>query len=194
MPGPFLLGVNPALSLLPDALCYSMKNGKESHMLPGVLYYKTISSPIGPLRLVASGKGLCAILFHGGRGSRITHDGGLKQDNDHPVLLQAEEQLHEYFRGRRKDFDLALDVRGTVFQMKAWRELNRIPYGKTISYGEQAKRMGDARKARAVGHANGRNPLPIVVPCHRVIGASGALTGFGGGLAIKRYLLELEAA
>jgi len=163
-------------------------------MLPQTLYYKTIASPIGSLRLMASDKGLCAVLFHGGRNNRVTFEGGLEQADDHPVLVQAEKQLKEYFEGKRKDFALKLDVRGTVFQQKVWRELNRIPYGKTISYGEQAKRMGDANKARAVGMANGRNPLPIVVPCHRVIGASGNLTGFGGGLPIKQYLLEFEAA
>ena len=158
-------------------------------MQPRILYYKTIPSPVGSLRLVASDKGLCAVLF---RGSRVVYASPLEQDDDHPMLKKAQKQLAEYFSGKRKKFDLPLDIKGTVFQMKAWRELQKIPYGKTISYGQQARGVGDANKARAVGMANGRNPLCIVVPCHRVIGASGELTGFGGGLKTKQYLLELE--
>lgn len=163
-------------------------------MLQRVLYYKTIPSPIGPLRLMASERGLCAVLFNAGRNTRLNCEGLLEQSDEHPVLMKAEKQLNEYFAGRRKDFDLTLDMRGTVFQVKAWRELQKIPYGQTISYGEQARRLGDAGKARAVGMANGRNPLPIVVPCHRVIGVSGALTGFAGGLPIKEFLLGHESA
>lgn len=158
-----------------------------------VLYYKTIASPIGPLRLMASHKGLCAVLFHGGRNNRVYFDGLLEQNDDHILLRKAEKQFAEYFAGSRKDFDLALDMRGTVFQVKAWRELQKIPFGETISYGEQAKRMGDLKKARAAGMANGRNPLPIVVPCHRVIGSTGSLTGYGGGIERKRWLLAHEA-
>lgn len=161
-------------------------------MNPRVLYYKTIASPIGPLRLIASDKGLCAVLLNGGRHARLTVNGVLERDDTHAILLKAEKQFAEYFSGKRKQFDIPLDVRGTVFQQKAWRELSKIPYGQTISYGEQARRMGDAKKARACGMANGGNPLSIVVPCHRVIGASGALTGFGGGLAAKEFLLNLE--
>ena len=162
-------------------------------MLQRVLYYKTIPSPIGPLRLMASDRGLCAVLFNAGRNTRLSFEGMLEQSDEHPTLLKAEKQLDEYFTGRRKDFDLKLDMRGTVFQIKAWRELQKIPYGQTISYGEQARRLGDAGKARAVGMANGRNPLPIVVLCHRVIGVSGALTGFAGGLPIKEFLLGHES-
>ena len=161
-------------------------------MLQRVIYYKTIESPVGKLRLMATDKGLSAVLFNGGRGVKKLPPSALEQDDNHPMLKKAEKQLKEYFAGKRKDFDLPLDPQGTVFQIKAWRELSKIPYGKTISYGEQAKRVGDAKKARAVGMANGRNPLAIVVPCHRVIGASGALTGFGGGLKTKKYLLDLE--
>jgi methylated-DNA-[protein]-cysteine S-methyltransferase len=156
------------------------------------LYYKTIPSPVGPLQLVTSDKGLCCVLFDGGRHNRLMVDGGLEQNDAHPLLLKAEQQLAEYFSGKRKSFDVKLDMRGTVFQIKAWRELQKIPYGETISYGEQAKRVGDAKKARAVGMANGRNPLAIIVPCHRVIGSSGALVGFGGGLNTKQKLLDLE--
>jgi len=156
------------------------------------LYYKTLASPVGSLRLIASDKGLCAVLFDDGRYNRLMVNGQLERSDAHPLLLRAEKQLQEYFAGKRKDFDVKLDMRGTVFQIKAWRELQKIPYGGTISYGEQARRVGDAKKARAVGMANGRNPLAIIVPCHRVIGASGALVGFGGGLPTKQHLLELE--
>jgi methylated-DNA-[protein]-cysteine S-methyltransferase len=162
-------------------------------MLQQILYYKTIPTPVGSLRLMASHKGLCAVLFHGGRSNRVYFDGLLEQNDDHPLLKKAERQLAEYFSGKRKEFNLPLDMRGTIFQIKVWRELQKIPFGETISYGEQARRIGDFKKARAVGMANGRNPLPIVVPCHRVIGTSGALTGFGGGLPIKEHLLNLES-
>ena len=158
-----------------------------------VCYYKVISSPVGALKLIASDKGLRAVLFHGGgRDKSIAFDGRLEASDDHPVLLRAERQLGEYFTGKRKAFDVPLNSAGTVFQQKAWRQLQKIPYGRTISYGEQAKGLGDAKKARAVGMANGRNPLSIIVPCHRVVGANGSLTGFGGGLKIKEYLLKFE--
>lgn len=163
-------------------------------MLHQVLFYQTISTPIGPIRLMASERGLCAVLFNAGRNNKVFFDGLLEQRTDHPVLLRTASQLSEYFAGKRKSFSLPLDMRGTVFQIKAWRELEKIPYGQTITYGEQARRLGDAGKARAVGMANGRNPLPIIVPCHRVIGISGELTGFSGGLPIKQFLLDLEGA
>ncbi len=161
-------------------------------MADTILYYKTIESPVGALRLVASDKGLFAVLFHGGRGSKIDIRCKLERSDNQPVIKQAEKQLAEYFSGKRKDFELPLDVQGSVFQQKAWKQLQKIPYGKTISYGEQAKWMGDAKKARAAGMANGRNPLSIVVPCHRVVGSNGSLTGFGGGLKTKQFLIELE--
>jgi len=161
-------------------------------MLQKTLHYKTIQSPIGELRLIASHKGLCALLFDDGRRSRLHFDGAVVADDSHPALQKAEKQLGEYFGGKRKAFDLPLDMRGTIFQIKAWKELQKIPYGTTISYGEQAKRVGDAKKARAVGMANGRNPLAIIVPCHRVIGSDGKLVGFGGGLSVKERLLALE--
>ena len=109
-------------------------------------------------------------------------------------LQAAVGQLAEYFAGERREFDLALDPQGTSFQLAAWRQLEEIPYGETITYGEQARRLGQASAARAVGAANGRNPLAIVVPCHRVVGADGKLVGFGGGLEAKRYLLNLEVS
>ena len=161
-------------------------------MLQQIFYYKTIPSPVGPLKLLASGNGLCAVLFDNGKHNKLMVNGEMVERAGHPVLLRAEAQLSDYFAGKRKNFDLPLDMRGSVFQIKSWRELQKIPYGKTISYGEQAARIGDVKKARAVGMENGRNPLSIVVPCHRVIGASGSLTGFGGGLPTKKFLLDLE--
>lgn len=145
------------------------------------VYSKTIPSPVGALTLTASDKGLQRLEFKGGR-----------HNDDHPVLKKAVRQLEEYFAGKRRAFDVPLDPQGTPFQLKAWRELSKIPYGATISYGEQAKRIGDVRKARPIGQANGKNPISIIVPCHRVIGASGKLTGYGGGLRHKQFLLDLE--
>ena len=153
---------------------------------PPDLVRRTIESPIGPLVLVASSTGLRAIDF-GVDPKRTSIPEG-----DSSILDAAAHQLAEYFDGARREFDLPLEPVGTEFQLSVWKVLPTIPYGGTISYGEQARRLGDARKARAVGGANGRNPLPIVVPCHRVIGSSGALTGFGGGLPIKEQLLQLE--
>lgn len=161
-------------------------------MMESTYYYKVVASPVGDLKLIASDKALVAVLFNRGRGSKVALVGSLEEKDSHPVLVLAEKQLAEYFSGKRLEFDLPLAPKGTVFQMKAWKQLQKIPYGKTISYGEQAKGLGDQKKARAVGMANGRNPLSIVVPCHRVIGASGSLTGFGGGLKTKEYLLNLE--
>ncbi|MDX1975870.1 MAG: methylated-DNA--[protein]-cysteine S-methyltransferase [Rickettsiales bacterium] len=161
-------------------------------MLQPVYYYKTIQSPVGQLRLIASERGLAAVLFHDGRRGKAQVAGDMVQNDEYPLLLKTEKQLAEYFAGKRKQFDIKLDANGTVFQQKAWRELVKIPYGQTINYGEQARRLGDSNKARAVGMANGRNPISIIVPCHRVIGASGDLTGFGGGVDVKQQLLELE--
>ena len=144
----------------------------------------SISSPIGDLTLVASDRGLCAVDWGSTR---------VKRPLDNPVLRAAATQLDEYFAGTRRAFDLPLDLRGTLFQNRTWSALAEIPYGTTVSYGEQARRLGVPRAARAVGAANGSNPLPIVLPCHRVIGADGALTGYGGGLDVKRWLLAHEA-
>jgi methylated-DNA-[protein]-cysteine S-methyltransferase len=118
---------------------------------------------------------------------------GTVAEPGHPVLRLATEQLAEYFAGRRRTFELPLDLHGTPFQVKAWRLLATVPYGSTVSYGQQAALLGDPNRARAVGAANGRNPVSIILPCHRVVGASGALTGFAGGLDAKRSLLEFEA-
>jgi methylated-DNA-[protein]-cysteine S-methyltransferase len=145
-----------------------------------------LDTPIGPLGLVASDTGLEAVLFDGRR---------VRPEGTSPVLDEAGRQLEAYFAGDLVAFDLPLELHGTEFQRGCWLALATIPYGQTVSYGEQARRLGlgpDA--ARAVGAANGRNPLPIVLPCHRVIGADGSLTGFGGGLPVKRFLLEHEGA
>ncbi len=144
----------------------------------------SILSPIGDLTLVASDGGLCAVDWGSTRARRPL---------DNPVLRAAATQLDEYFAGTRREFDLPLDLRGTLFQNRTWSALAEIPYGATVSYAEQACRLGVPRAARAVGAANGSNPLPIVLPCHRVIGANGALTGYGGGLEVKRWLLAHEA-
>ncbi len=144
-----------------------------------------IPSPVGPLHLRASDGALTHLLFGAGEPA----DG---QAADRVVLAEAEAQLAQYFAGQRKTFDLPLAPRGTDFQRTVWAELVRIPHGDTRSYGELARDLGRPGAARAVGAANGQNPISIVQPCHRVIGADGSLTGFGGGLAIKRHLLQLE--
>ena len=152
-----------------------------------------MTSPVGELRLVAGPRGLRAILWNAEDVARIAsvNDGDLIEGRS-DVLEQAVSQLDEYFAGTRRDFDLPLDPIGTPFQQSAWMVLRTIPYGRTISYGQQALQLGDPRKARAVGAANGQNPLSIVVPCHRVIGSNGHLTGFGGGLDAKSWLLDHE--
>jgi len=153
----------------------------------------TIDSPVGKLRLIAGERGLRAILWGAEDTARIASidEDDLVEERT-PLLDEAASQLEEYFAGTRRDFDLPLDPRGTPFQQSAWNVLRTIPYGKTISYGEQARQLGDPNKARAVGAANGKNPLSIVVPCHRVIGSNGDLTGFGGGLDVKSWLLDHE--
>ena len=145
-----------------------------------------VDSPIGPLGLVAGHDGLEAVHFHA---HTFTSDGSS------PVLEDAAEQLASYFAGELTVFELPLALHGSEFQRRCWLALATIPYGQTVSYGEQARRLGyGPAKARAVGAANGQNPLPLVLPCHRVIGADGSLTGFGGGLPMKRFLLEHEGA
>jgi methylated-DNA-[protein]-cysteine S-methyltransferase len=198
---------------------------------------RTMTTPVGPLVLVAGPIGLRAVLWPGEDGSRVDRAVGPRDntvDAQPPVtpgapagaasagpagaavavptgsgvgddgrvgpaqaeehLDRAEAQLAEYFAGTRRTFDLALDPAGTDFQLRAWNALRSIPFGQTMSYGEQAAELGEPGAARAVGAANGRNPLSIVVPCHRVIAASGALTGFAGGLDTKAWLLEHERA
>jgi methylated-DNA-[protein]-cysteine S-methyltransferase len=155
------------------------------------LAYKIMESPIGELKLVASDMGLVAILWENDNPRRVRLS-ELIADERHPVLVETERQLREYFAGKRKAFSVALDMRGTRFQKDVWEQLLAIPFGETRSYGELAKQLGNPRATRAVGAANGRNPVSIIVPCHRVIGASGKLTGFAGGLDAKAHLLGLE--
>ncbi|MEY2401084.1 MAG: methylated-DNA-[protein]-cysteine S-methyltransferase [Ilumatobacteraceae bacterium] len=153
----------------------------------------TMSSPVGELRLIAGDRGLRAILWGAEDVARIVSiDAADLVEGSTPLLDQAVTQLKEYFAGTRREFDLPLDPLGTPFQQSAWMVLRTIPYGQTMSYGQQALQLGDPHKARAVGAANGKNPLSIVVPCHRVIGSAGQLTGFAAGLDVKSWLLDHE--
>jgi methylated-DNA-[protein]-cysteine S-methyltransferase len=153
------------------------------------LVYDLLDTPIGPLLLIGGGRGLRSIDFpHNGRASMPAV--GLTRDA--APLAAAAQQLREYFAGERREFDLLLDLQGTPFQRAVWEALLEIPIASTVSYGELAQRLGRPSASRAVGAANGANPVPVIVPCHRVIGASGSLTGFGGGLPIKRWLLDHE--
>lgn len=150
-------------------------------------------TPVGPLTLVALGEALVAVWMEDQRHHPGAVAHGDPASTDDPVLARAARQLEEYFAGRRTDFDLPLAPEGTEFQRRVWAELLQIPYGETVTYGELARRLDNPTGSRAVGLANGRNPLGIVVPCHRVVGAGGNLTGYGGGLPRKRLLLDLEA-
>ena len=156
-----------------------------------MIFCRRIDSPVGPLMLAADDNGLRHIEF---RDNRHPADRSDWHGGDNEILDATVAQLREYFDGERRDFDLPLAPQGTEFQRVVWQELARIPYGATISYAQLAQRVGNASAMRAVGAANGRNPLPIVLPCHRVIGADGSLTGFGGGLPTKQFLLRLEGA
>jgi methylated-DNA-[protein]-cysteine S-methyltransferase len=157
------------------------------------LVFKWMESPVGSLKLVGNDAGLAAILWENDSPSRVCL--GLPAEDTYDALLTlAEQQLIEYFQGRRKIFELPLAFVGTPFQTMVWQALLTIPYGETRTYGEVARQVGQPAAARAVGAANRRNPISIIAPCHRVVGASGALTGFAGGLEAKRYLLNLENA
>ena len=151
--------------------------------------YTTCESPLGPILLAGSAQGLTCISFLAGRESRQPQPDWVE---DPRPLHEAVRQLQAYFDGRLFHFDLPLAAPGTPFQHQVWQALREIPYGQTTSYGELARRLGRPSASRAVGAANGRNPLPIVVPCHRVIGGNGALRGYYGGLQLKEFLLELE--
>lgn len=153
--------------------------------------YTIHPSPVGELKLVANQAGLAAILWENDREDRVRL-GTMTEQPDHPVLTRTKRQLNEYFAGTRKQFDLPLDFRGTDFQKSVWAALLTIPAGETRSYADIAAQIGRPRACRAVGAANGKNPISIVAPCHRVIGSNGSLTGFAGGLEGKRYLLDLE--
>jgi len=155
-------------------------------------YYDTLDSPCGAMLIAASDKGLTGVYFdrqkyHPKRGKEWQH----APDNVH--LKRAKKQLAEYFAGKRKVFDLELDPAGSEFQKQVWKAIAGVPYGETISYGELARRCGFPEGARAAGAATGRNPIGIVVPCHRIVGSNGKLTGYAGGLDKKRALLALEA-
>ena len=157
-------------------------------------YWQTaIDSPVGILGLVATRQGLRAVLWRN-ETNPVKLPNNIAEDADHPILRRAARQLAEYFAGKRISFDLPLDLHGTLFQLAVWRSLAKIPYGSTLSYGQQAALIGRPKAVRAVGRANGRNPTPIVLPCHRVVGADGSLTGFGGGLDLKLDLLRREGA
>lgn len=154
-------------------------------------YYKMMHSPVGELKLVASEEGLAAILWENDDPKRVRFRPQL-EDTQNATLLEAERQLREYFAGHRQQFSLPLDFIGTTFQKQVWAALVTIPFGETRSYGEIAQQIGNPTAVRAVGAANGKNPLSIIAPCHRVIGANGKLTGFAGGLVTKAFLLRLE--
>ncbi len=149
-----------------------------------------MESPVGTLTLTAAENALVGLSFESSR--RPKRDSSAREDATYPVFTVAIRQLREYFAGERNVFDLPLRLEGTDFQKRVWEQLLLIPFGETCSYGDIAHRLGDPKLTRAVGLANGSNPIAIVVPCHRVIGASGALTGFGGGLRNKAILLDLE--
>ncbi len=153
--------------------------------------YRYLETPIGRLMLVGTERGLLQIEFATGKTRRGPQPQWRRDDG---CLPEAAAQLRDYFAGRRRDFDLPLEPRGTAFQLRTWRALCDIPYGATTTYAALARTIGSPKAVRAVGAANGRNPLPIVVPCHRVIGSDGSLTGFGGGTDVKRTLLQLEGA
>jgi methylated-DNA-[protein]-cysteine S-methyltransferase len=155
--------------------------------------YKTMRSPVSELKLVASDRGLAAILWENDNPRRVRLN-IVAEDKTHPILVETERQLKEYFAGKRQEFSVVLDFNGTAFQNQVWQALLAIPFGETRSYGQIAKALGKPSAVRAVGAANGRNPISIIAPCHRVIGTNGKLTGFAGGLDAKAHLLALEGS
>ena len=158
----------------------------------------SVASPLGTITIAATDKGLAGLWFTEGQRylpAAITGSAAWPEDADHPVLQQVSQQLSEYFAGQRSHFEVPLDLNcGTAFQQSVWQALLAIPQGGTVSYGEVSRRIGKPAAVRAVGGAVGRNPVSIIVPCHRVMGSNGALTGYGGGLARKTALLRLEGA
>ncbi len=155
------------------------------------IVYKDITSPVGLIRLIASGNGLMAVLWEGENYTRTKLPEAVPDQED-PILMQAGQQLKEYFAKERTTFDIPLDLKGTAFQLSVWSALLDIPYGTTKTYGALARQLGDLKVVRAVGGALNRNPVAIIVPCHRVVGASGKLVGFAGGLENKSILLDIE--
>jgi methylated-DNA-[protein]-cysteine S-methyltransferase len=156
------------------------------------LYRTTMPTPVGELTVITTDDAVVAVLWPDDDPARVRLADSVVTTDGPAVLDAAVHQLTEYFEGERTEFDLPLDPHGTPFQRAAWDVLRTIPYGTTMTYGEQATRLGDRGKARAVGAANGRNPISIVVPCHRVVGSTGSLTGFAGGFAAKAWLLDHE--
>ncbi|QGQ98595.1 methylated-DNA--[protein]-cysteine S-methyltransferase [Paenibacillus psychroresistens] len=164
-----------------------------------IIYYDEIATPIGPLTLCATENGLCHLEFSGFADAadtlRVWSIKHMKRDQfvrDAAALSEVVNQLKQYFSGSRHSFDLTLDMQGTPFQRAVWQALQTIPYGETNSYKSIGEKIGQPKAVRAVGGANNRNPIPIIVPCHRVIGANGAMVGFGGGLPVKHFLLDHE--
>ena len=154
--------------------------------------YKFMDTSVGRLKLVSRGSRLCAVLWERDRPDRVRLE-TMHEERNNPTLVETERQLEQYFAGKRSVFDLELDFVGTPFQAEVWQTLLTIPYGQTRSYGQIAAQIGRPKAVRAVGAANGKNPISIIAPCHRVLGASGDLTGFAGGLAAKQQLLALES-
>jgi methylated-DNA-[protein]-cysteine S-methyltransferase len=148
-----------------------------------------MQSPLGALLLAATEKGVCGISFEGRRPAAKANEVWMESED---ALRACRLELQEYFQGHRKEFTCSLDLRGTPFQKRCWEALRRIPYGKVCSYADIAREVGSPRGFRAVGQANHNNPVPIIIPCHRVVGSNGTLTGYGGGLSVKEKLLQLE--
>ncbi len=171
----------------------------EPTMTPKTLYVDEMDSPVGPLLITLDTNNILVGLYFLNKDStaertEILGREGVEIQPAGDRSLSVRRQLEEYFRGDRREFDLPLNPQGTTFEQGVWRELQNIPYGHTVSYGEVSRRLDNPKAVRAVGRANGANPIPIIVPCHRVIGANGKLTGFGGGLPAKAFLLRLEGA
>ncbi|MCG2609618.1 methylated-DNA--[protein]-cysteine S-methyltransferase [Acinetobacter sp. SM34] len=157
------------------------------------LAFMEMASPVGNLKLVANDTALVAVLWENENPKRVRL-AELMEQVDHPILLATQKQLTEYFAGKRQQFDLPLDFEGTEFQQKVWQALLTIPFGETRSYRDIAEQVGNVKAVRAVGAANGKNPISIIAPCHRVVGANGKLVGFAGGLDNKEILLKLESS
>lgn len=171
-----------------------MKEIRAIRSLPQGATYDEMDSPVGKLTIITSAKGLHAILWDNDRMNLLCEKiiSGLIKSKNEQTIIQTKKQLTEYFQNKRKIFELPLVLNGTAFQIQAWNQLLKIPYATTICYAEQAERIGNRNKARAIGMANGLNPISIIIPCHRVIGSNGMLVGFGGGIEKKAYLLNLE--
>lgn len=182
---------NPSLEY--NVRKHTMKNIRRMLSLPDDASFDEMSSPVGTLTIITSPEGLHTILWDNDRDADCEEIMfSFKQCKDEKTSVETKKQLNEYFQGKRKTFDLPLVITGTPFQTQVWKQLLKIPYATTISYAEQAEGIGNRNKARIVGVTNGLNPIPIIIPCHRVIGSNGHLVGFGGGLDKKTYLLALE--